>query len=1087
MKKQLRLGLILAVSIILVVLAKQTSFAKTCDHWFAKAVSVQGSVQVKSADNGEWLPVRLNDTFCDGDVIRVLEAGRADIILTDQQTLRIDQNTTIALKGVTQGKTSLVEIVKGMVHFFSRFRQSLRTSTPFVNATVEGTEFLVKVDTDRTFISLFEGQIMASNNAGSLLLNRGQSAVAVKGKAPELQVVVRPRDAVQWTLYYPAVLSCGPSDLSKKTNDPRFHTCNAMSLLTVGRINQARSEIDSALKISPSDSNAMSLQTIIAVARNNKEEALMFADKAVKSGPKSAAAYIALSYAQQANFDLTGALNSLKEAVRVEPADALAWARLSELNLSFGDLRESSKAAEKAVALKPELSRTRTVMGFAYLARVRTAEAMDAFNKAIESDQADPLPRLGLGLALIREGKLAEGRTEIEIAVSLDPGNSLIRSYLGKAYYEEKRDTKAEGQFLEAKELDPKDPTPFFYDAIMKQSINRPVEALHDMQKAIELNDNRAVYRSEFLLDSDLAARSASLARIYTDLGFQDLALAEGWKSVNADPADFSAHRFLSDSYSVLPRHEIARVSELLQSQLLQPINITPLQPHLAESNLAILDGAGPTDLSFNEFNPLFNRNRYSLLLSGIAGGNSTFGDEAVVSAVQGKVSLSAGQFHYETDGFRENNDQKQDIYNLFAQVALSPQTSVQAEFRSRDFEHGDLSVYFGPENFDRNERDTETFRTVRLGLHHSFTPKSDFIGSVIYRSSEHDFNNLLGQGYDINIERDGYLAEIQHLYRTEAFKIVGGAGYFRENQENTFIGQTSENHPRHTNAYVYSYINYPGNMIWTIGGSANSLKTQIADKTLDRDRLSPKFGLVWNPFQNTTVRLAAFRTLNRVLISDQTIEPTQVAGFNQFFNDTEGTISWRYGAGIDQKLTSQLFGGVEFSKRDLKVPGVTFDEETFSSKLIEGEWKEELVRVYSYWTPHPWLAMSVGYQFEKFKRPEEFDADYFARLNTHRVMLGIGFFHPSGLSVRLNPSYISQNGEIDQITSGPFVIFKSEEDSFWVFDASVSYRLPKRMGMLSIAGKNLFDKSFKFQDTDPRNPEMQPKRLILAKFTLEF
>ena len=114
------------------------------------------------------------------------------------------------------------------------------------------------------------------------------------------------------------------------------------------------------------------------------------------------------------------------------------------------------------------------------------------------------------------------------------------------------------------------------------------------MQKSIELNDNRAVYRSRLLLDEDLAVRSASLGRIYSDLGFQQLALVEGWKSVNIDPRNYSAHRFLADSYSVLPRHEIARVSELLQSQLLQPINITPVQPQLAESNLLILEGAGP-------------------------------------------------------------------------------------------------------------------------------------------------------------------------------------------------------------------------------------------------------------------------------------------------------------------------------------------------------------------------------------------------------------------------------------------------------------------------------------------------------------
>ena len=172
------------------------------------------------------------------------------------------------------------------------------------------------------------------------------------------------------------------------------------------------------------------------------------------------------------------------------------------------------------------------------------------------------------------------------------------------------------------------------------------------MQTSIALNDNRAVYRSRLLLDEDLAARSASLARIYSDLGFQPL---PWWKDGDRSmpiPSNFSAHRFLSDSYSALPRHEIARVSELLQSQLLQPINITPLQPHLAQSNLFILSGAGPSEPSFNEFNPLFNRDRITLQASGIVGGNSTLGDEVVLAGIWGQASYSVGQFHYETRWF---------------------------------------------------------------------------------------------------------------------------------------------------------------------------------------------------------------------------------------------------------------------------------------------------------------------------------------------------------------------------------------------------------------------------------------------------
>ncbi len=281
--------------------------------------------------------------------------------------------------------------------------------------------------------------------------------------------------------------------------------------------------------------------------------------------------------------------------------------------------------------------------------------------------------------------------------MSLDPDNSLLRSYLGKAYYEEKLDKQSADQYEMAKNLDPKDPTPYFYDAIRKQTTNRPVEALQDMQKAIELNDNRAVYRSRLLLDEDLAARSASLGRIYNDLGFQQLGLVEGWKSVNTDPSNYSAHRLLADNYAGLPRHEIARVSELLQSQLLQPINITPVQPVLAESNLLLLAGSGPSSPSFNEFNPLFTRNRLALQASGVFGSNYTLGDEVTQSGVWNNLSYSLGQFHFQTDGFRENNDLNVNIYNAFVQAKISPKLNVQAEVRHRDVKSGNLDSLFSP------------------------------------------------------------------------------------------------------------------------------------------------------------------------------------------------------------------------------------------------------------------------------------------------------------------------------------------------------------------------------------------------------
>ena len=233
-----------------------------------------------------------------------------------------------------------------------------------------------------------------------------------------------------------------------------------------------------------------------------------------------------------------------------------------------------------------------------------------------------------------------------------------------------------------AKQLDPQDPTPWFYDAIRKQTLNRPVDALLDLQRAERLNDNRAVYRSKLLLDQDLAVRGARLGRIYRDLGFERLALLEGWRSLNTDPGSHSAHRLLSDTYLVLPRHGVARDSELLQAQLLQPININPVQPRLSDNGLSFLDDTGPAGAGYNEFTRLFAANQVRVVADGLGGNLGTWADNVILSGIADRLSFSVGQFHYETDGLRPNNDLQNDIYNAFVQFNFSERTSVHFETR---------------------------------------------------------------------------------------------------------------------------------------------------------------------------------------------------------------------------------------------------------------------------------------------------------------------------------------------------------------------------------------------------------------------
>ncbi len=1089
-----RLAWIAGAWLVAVALLAGTATAgPPCADPAGEAVSVQGTVEVRRSGASSWHPLAYKDTVCPGDAVRTLARSRADFALVNETILRIDQNTQVVFSAPVKESSTLVTVLSGAAYFISRTPRRFRVETPFVNAGVEGTEFLIRVDDGKTVVTVFEGKVAAENETGRVLLRNGQSATARAGEAPVLRVEARPRDAVRWALYYPPVLVPAPGAAAPEgaAADVRTRVSRAGELLSVGRVDEAGAEIDAVLAASPRNADALSLRSVIAVAQNDRDRALSFAQDAVAAEPRSVPALIALSYARQARFDLEGARAALATAVAVEPGNALARARLAEIDLSFGDLDAALAEARKAADADSALARAQTVLGFALLAREDTKRAAAAAESAIARDQADPLPRLCLGLARIRQGDLLSGRRDIEIASSLDPGNSLVRSYLGKAYFEEKRDAPAASQLAVAKELDSLDPTPHFYDAIRKQAANRPVEALRDLDRSIALNDSRAVYRSRLLLDEDMAARSASLGRIYEDLGFRQLALVEGWNSVAADPADGSAHRFLADSYAALPRHEIARVSELLQSQLLQPTAIAPVQPSLAESGLPIVAQSGPESPAFNEFNPLFLRDRVAFLGAGVAGEEETRGGEAVLSALRGPLSASVGYFRFKTDGFRENADQDRAVANAFLQGRLSYKTSVQAEYRKADTETGDVALRalgdFGPAT-----RMGDNSKQVRIGLRHAFTPGSVVLLSLVSRRTEGEVRDpappsLILLPYEIRIEQKAEGGEAQYHLRTGRLHLVAGGGHFQiDFRQNVtafppaplppMTAPPLESTDEHSNGYVYALVRLAKAVTVTAGGSVDSLHSDL----VSRDQFNPKVGLAVRLGPATTVRAAAFRTLRRPFVADQTLEPTQVAGFNQFFDEVDGARAWSYGFAVDRKFSADLFGGAELALRDVVTPYL----EGFSGARKTADWRERTGRAYLYWTPETQVALGAEYLEERFYRDTGSQIE-FDHVTTRRVPLSASWFHPLGFFARAKATWFDQEGEFY-----PMIFLTGEppvpaENSFWVVDASLGYRLPRRLGLVAVEGRNLFNRTFRFQETDPAHPSVLPGRAVVVKATL--
>jgi hypothetical protein len=1110
--------------------------ARECTEIVAWATSIQGRVELKSPDELHWRAVRQGDRFCPGDRLRVSPNSRAGLVLHDESLLRLAENSNVRFNAPSEEGTTFLGLDNGIAHIISRIRHLFQLRTPYVNAYIEGTEFTVESASDGALVTVLEGHVIARNEQGEVMVNSGQQATSRPGEAPRGEAVVNPRDAVQWALYYPPVVEPSVEHASEAVRrsvaayrrgdlsgafralaeepgvekDVDLLVYRASLHQQVGGMESARRDLAAALNLQAEQADALALMSTIATTNNEYRQAMEMARRAVDADGQSASAYLALSYAHQARFQLSEAREAAARATLAAPENALAWARLAEIELMFRNLEASKKAANRAVEIAPARAQSQTTLGFARLIQFDLEAAREAFERAAALDQAAPLPRVGLGLVRIRKGDLAEGRRQLEIAANLDPGNALVRSYLGKAYYEEKRDSLAATQFDLAKQFDDLDPTAWFYDAIRKQADNRPIEALKDIQTSIDLNDNRAVYRSRLLLDQDEAARGASQARIYQDLGFDQLARSEAYKSLQTTPNSHSPHRLLADSYTGQPRYEKARMSELLQSQLLQPLNTSPIQPQLAVSNLGILDGAGPSAGGYSEYTPLFTREGLNLQFNAIGGNNRTVGDDLIVSGLKDKMSFSLGQFHYDTDGWRENSDLRQDIYDAFLQYSFSPFTGIQFEYQYQDAESGDLGMKFDPENVTAARNDLAQ-QSGRIGIHHEIGPGSQIIASAIYRDIQKSntqsvsiptFYYVLPYGIlpatsettvSDKTDTTAKSLELQYIRGVGGNAITLGGGYYDENDQNTIeyslttrylmpgttdvwveVIPTTERVPldlsvRFKDIYVYSFWALPARMSMTFGAAFEDFESKY-DKS---QQLGPKFGVSWDPWKNATFRGAYLKSIARPGEFMQTIEQTQVMGFNQQFDDVEGSEIEQFGVGFDAKIIHGINIGAEYNQRDLEVPTYDADNPYWSVD-------EKGVHGYLNWTVTDKLGMRIGFMRDELKRPEHPVTE---ELITRRIPVGISYHWPSGWYWDVEGNRIDQ--EIIQIGV-------SDRDKFWNVDTVIGYRLAKRRGKFEIIAKNLLDKDFKYYDLsfhtgDNLMPQFQPDRQLFFRFTLNF
>ncbi len=940
-------------------------------------LTIEGKVDVSRLGSKDWAAGQTNQLLRVGDRLRTGARSRATVRLSSLAVLRINELTTVQIQPSSGAeKQPVVDLKSGDAYFFSREKpKELEFRTPLTSGAIRGTEFHLAVAEDgRTVVTLLDGEITLSNDLGKLDLASGEQGTVERGRAPAKTAVIDAINIIQWCLYYPGVLDVDELNLSA---DERGILADSLAayrkgdllgalslypenrppasdaekiyrtavLLAVGNVPEAEGLLKTVSSTSPVSE---ALRELIAAVKNQAWSRA--------APPTLATEWMAESYHLQSRSLLGEARKAAQAAVAKSPAFGLAWARLAELEFGFGNTVAAQAALENALRLSPRNAQALALKGFTLTAQNKISEAIQLFDQAIAMDGALGNAWLGRGLSQIHQGRRTEGLNDLLTAAALEPQRSVLRSYLGKAFSDTGDNRLAAKELGLAQRLDPNDPTSWLYSALLNQQRNRINEAISDLEKSQELNDNRSVYRSQLLLDQDRAVRGANLANIYRDAGMTDVSAREAVKAVNADYANYSAHLFLANSYNELRdpqrvnlRYETPYLSEYLVANLLAPVGA----------------GALSQQVSQQEYSKLFERDGLGLSSSTEYFSHGDWRQNASEYGTFGNTSFSLEQSYRSEHGYRSNSDFEETTYDFRVKEQLTSKDSVYFQTSLAYSSGGNTAQYYNQASAanDPFRFDDKQEPILVAGYHHEWSPGVHTLVLASRLSDIYSVTNPLQTTFVLGKDADGvvaglipfpahqdyeseleiYTVEAQQIWQTPQFTTVMGGRFqdgsfdnesrqdnFRIDLTDLFKDPVISDQNLHTSFQRWSVYGYEQwqvvDSVRLIGGLSyehlvypeNYRFAPLSPNTETHEYVLPKAGVILTPLKDSTLRAAYSESVGGASF-DQSfqLEPTQVGGFNQAFRSlipesvagaNAGATFTSYGVSLEQKFPTHTY-----------------------------------------------------------------------------------------------------------------------------------------------------------------------------------
>ena len=556
----------------------------------AEIVSVQGKGETLGVKERTWREAVVNQQLAAGASVRTLDSSRMSVLLADQTQVRLAANSMIEIKQVSDGAARATQLQQNSGRSWTQSKNvpdKLTVQTPSALAAIRGTDWELVVDEDGTStLTVLSGQVLLSNEAGSVNIDAGEQGRAQKGVAPVKTVLVRPRDRVQWVSSFVVNIQRYPDlagmpdviapfatgDLATARRTVQQLALSAVApasaalllsdfLVQEGDFDAAISALVQGARKYPTEERFDIWRARLLLARDEipaAREALM----AARGGkPPSTELMLAEGELERLEGNATAATAAYRGAIAGDPAAARAWHGLGVIQTEREDVAQARSSLTHALSLDPQ--------GGGFLAELGTLEAFSdrldaarsAFQQALTDRPDDFVALTGLALVELKAGNTETATQQLLAATLIEPRYARAQTLLAVAYYQQGRTRDALFALARARALDPKDPLPDLYQSVIHNDLLQPGDALITARQGLAL----LPYLKSLNQVANDQKGGANLGSALAAFGLEDWARSYAQDSYT--PFWAGSHLFLVDLY----HGDFNKKSELFQGFLSDP------------------------------------------------------------------------------------------------------------------------------------------------------------------------------------------------------------------------------------------------------------------------------------------------------------------------------------------------------------------------------------------------------------------------------------------------------------------------------------------------------------------------------------